>query len=191
MSNEKVYNVKNRSAGMVVYRVPEMNVRRTFMPGEVKRIGHAELEALSFRPGGRELMQEYLQIKDAGLLKEMNIHAEPEYYMDKEHVEDLLLNGTLDQFLDALDFAPAGVIDMIKDLSVTLPLGDYNKRQAMLEKLHFNVDRAIENAQADKEDAAPVAPNTGRRATPSINVEAEEAPTTPRRTESKYNIISE
>lgn len=191
MSNEKVYNVKNRSAGMVVYRVPEMNVRRTFMPGEVKRIGHAELEALSFRPGGRELMQEYLQIKDAGLLKEMNIHAEPEYYMDKEHVEDLLLNGTLDQFLDALDFAPAGVIDMIKDLSVTLPLGDYNKRQAMLEKLHFNVDRAIENAQADKEDAAPVAPNTGRRATPSINVEAEEAPATPRRTESKYNIISE
>ena len=191
MSNEKVYNVKNRSAGMVVYRVPEMNVRRTFMPGEVKRIGHAELEALSFRPGGRELMQEYLQIKDAGLLKEMNIHAEPEYYMDKEHVEDLLLNGTLDQFLDALDFAPAGVIDMIKDLSVTLPLGDYNKRQAMLEKLHFNVDRAIENAQADKEDAAPVAPSAGRRATPTISVEAEEAPATPRRTESKYNIISE
>ena len=56
MSNEQVYNVKNRSAGMVVDNIPELNIRRQFQPGEVKRISHNELEALSFRPGGKEII---------------------------------------------------------------------------------------------------------------------------------------
>lgn len=189
MSNDKIYNVKNRSAGMVVYRVPEMNVRRAFAPGEVKRISYAELEALSFRPGGRELMQEYLQIKDAGLLQEMNIHAEPEYYMDKEQVEDLLRNGSQDAFLDALDFSPAGVIDMIKDLSVSMPLGDYNKRQALKEKLGFDVEAAVKHMAVDKEETAAAAGAPTRRTTPVINLATEDEATSGRRTESKYTII--
>ena len=31
-----ICNVKNRSAGMVVYRIPEMGIRREFAPGETK-----------------------------------------------------------------------------------------------------------------------------------------------------------
>lgn len=190
MGNEKIYNVKNRSAGMVVYRVPEMNVRRVFMPGEVKRIGHAELEALSFRAGGKEIMRDYLQIKDATLLKEMNIHVEPEYYLDKNNVEELLLHGSQDAFLDCLDFAPAGVIDMIKDLSVSLPLGDYNKRQALKEKFGFDVELAIKNMAVDKEEAA--AANAGaptRRTNPTIEIPEETAAEPTRRTAGQYNIV--
>ena len=84
MSNEQVYNVKNRSAGMVVYRIPELGVRRVFQPGEVKRISHAELEALSYKPGGKELISSYLQIRNIEVLNELNIQTEPEYFMDKE-----------------------------------------------------------------------------------------------------------
>ena len=33
-----MYNVKNRSTSMVVYKIPETNLRREFAPGETKRI---------------------------------------------------------------------------------------------------------------------------------------------------------
>jgi len=52
--------------------------------------------------------------------------------------------GSLDEFLDCLDFAPDVVKDMIKDISVTLPLNDVAKRDAIKEKLNFDVARAIE-----------------------------------------------
>ena len=36
-----MYNVKNRSAGVATYKIPEMGVRRTFSPGrsEERRVG--------------------------------------------------------------------------------------------------------------------------------------------------------
>jgi hypothetical protein len=51
--------------------------------------------------------------------------------------------GSLDEFLDCLDFAPEGVKDLIKNLSVELPLNDVAKREAIFNKLGFNVDNAI------------------------------------------------
>ena len=58
-----VYNIKNRSAGRVVYRIPEDGIRREFAPGEVKKIAAAELEKLSYQPGGREIMTQFLQLQ--------------------------------------------------------------------------------------------------------------------------------
>jgi hypothetical protein len=58
--NNKFYNVKNRSSSRVVYRIPEINIRREFMPGETKKIDHEELEKLSYRPGGENLISNYL-----------------------------------------------------------------------------------------------------------------------------------
>ena len=62
IDKNKMYTVKNRSVGMVVYNIREDNIRREFSPGETKRISFGELEKLSFQPGGRELMTDYLQI---------------------------------------------------------------------------------------------------------------------------------
>ena len=73
----------------------------------------------------------------------MNI--EPEYNMSVEDVKKLMLEGSLDAFLDCLDFAPAGVIQIIKDLAVKLPLNDVAKRKAIKDKTNFDVDRAIAN----------------------------------------------
>lgn len=64
MDSNKIYIVKNRSDGMVVYSIPEKNIRREFSPGESKKISFEELEKLSFQSGGRALMQDYLQILD-------------------------------------------------------------------------------------------------------------------------------
>jgi hypothetical protein len=183
MSNNKIYNVKNRSAGMVGYKIPEQGIRREFHAGEVKKIGFEELQLLSYQPGGRTLMAEYLQITEAEALESLNIHTEPEYFMSEEQIKDLILHGSLDAWKDALDFAPAGVIDLIKDMSVKLPLADYNKRQAMKEMLGFDVDTAIEFSKPDK-DEEPASGAPTRRVQPTI-----ETATPGRRTSTDYKIV--
>lgn len=147
-----MYNVKNRSASRVLYRIPEDGIRREFAPGEVKVISAEELEKLSFQPGGREIMSQFLQIQSQEALNNLGIQTEPEYYMSEAQVKDLILTGSLDEFLDCLDFAPIGTIDLLKAYCVSLPLTDYDKRKAVKAKLHFDVDKAIENIAPDEEE---------------------------------------
>ena len=56
------YIVKNRSASTVVYNIPEDRIRRSFAPGEAKRVSTDELRKLGFQPGGIALMEQYLQV---------------------------------------------------------------------------------------------------------------------------------
>ena len=60
--NKKVLLVTNRSAGMVVYTIPEEGIRREFTPGETKKIPFEELEKLAYLSGGRTLMENFLKI---------------------------------------------------------------------------------------------------------------------------------
>lgn len=186
-----MYNVKNRSSSIVVYRIPETNLRREFEPGEIKRVPFGELEKLTYQPGGRELLENFLQILEEEVTTDLNVHREVEYDMSEAQIRDLLLSGSLDAFLDALDFAPIGVIDLIKTMSVQLPLTDLNKRRALKEKTGFDVDRALIHVEeermaeaqkdANKIDAAEVAPT--RR------VKTEE-PQAARRTNSNYKVVN-
>ena len=184
-----MYNVKNRSSSVVVYSIPESNLRRTFAPGETKRIPFSELEKLTYQPGGRELIANFLQIMEEEVTQDLNIHREPEYNMSEAQVRDLILNGSLDAFLDALDFAPIGVIDLIKSLSVSLPITDFKKREALLKKTGFDVDKAIANDKASKESDEPssiledVSPNKRR-------VVQEEAPQGRRTAGNNYKVIN-
>lgn len=146
-----MYNVKNRSAGRVVYTISETGVRREFSPGEVKVISTQELEQLSYQPGGREIMSQFLQIQNQEAVDSLGIAAEPEYYMSESQIKELILTGSLDEFLDCLDFAPIGTLDLLKSYAVSLPITDYEKRKAMKAKLNFDVDKAIEYT-ADDED---------------------------------------
>jgi hypothetical protein len=90
--------------------------------------------------------------------------------------------GTLDQFLDCLDFAPESVREIIKDMAVELPLNDVAKRNAVQEKLGFDVTRAIEikNTKYDGEDENHAenenSKHSGRRTTP---IKSEETPAAP------------
>lgn len=147
-----ICNVKNRSASTVIYRIPEDNIRREFAPGETRKINYDELIHLSYQPGGRELMENFLQIEDENAINDLNLRTEEEYYMDEKQIINLIKTGTLDQFLDCLDYAPMGVIDLLKDFSVKVPLEDYDKRRALKEKTGFDVDKAIANIESEKEN---------------------------------------
>lgn len=161
-------SVKNRSAGNIVYNVPDMKIRRDFMPGEVKVVDSDELLQLSYRQGGRLLISEYLQILDTPARNEINGPVEPEYNFGDEEVKQLILTGSLDSFLDALDFAPTGVLDMIKKYSVSLPMADMNKMAAMKDKLGFDVRAAIDTERDDAEEEA-AAPKKQRRVPTTSN----------------------
>lgn len=156
ITQETIFNVKNRSSSIVVYKIPEMGLRREYAPGEVKKVTFGELEKLTFQPGGRELLENFLQIQEEAVTQNLNVRRELEYDMSEAQIRDLLLRGSLDAFLDALDFAPIGVLDLIKTQAVSLPLTDLNKRKALREKTGFDVDRAIvhleEEKRADKEN---------------------------------------
>lgn len=174
-STNNMYNVKNRSTSMVVYRIPEDGIRREFAPGETKRINFRELEKLSYQAGGRALMANFLQITDENVTNNLNIRTENEYYMSEEQIIELLREGSLDAFLDCLDYAPVGVIDLVKKYSVSLPLNDVEKRQALLKKTGFDVAKALEHIREEKtEDIADQASeskeSSGRRTTTNYKV---------------------
>ena len=164
----KKINVKNRSAGSVVYSVPDLKVRRDFTAGEVKTVDSDELVQLSYTQGGAALINEYLQILDEPVRKTVSGEVEPEYNFTDEDIKKLILTGSLDSFLDALDFAPIGVTDLIKQYAVSLPMVDMNKMAAMKEKLGFDVRLAIENEKVDGEPKEE-APKKTRR----VKVEGE------------------
>jgi hypothetical protein len=97
--------------------------------------------------------------------------------MSEQQIVDLLKHGSLDAFLDCLDFAPAGVIELIKKYAVSLPLDDYEKRQALKAKTGLDVDKAIANSgqepdaqEEEKKQAAIQAPAAGRRTTTNYKV---------------------
>ena len=188
MSSNTMYVVKNRSASMVVYRIPEKGIRREFAPGESKKISYEELLDLSYQSGGRELMANFLQIQNHDAVEELNIHTELEYNYSEQDIVDLIKNGSLDAFLDCLDFAPVGVIDLLKTFAVSVPLTDIQKRRALRDKTGFDVDKALANIELEKaeEVESAVEGNTGRRVKPAAEVK-EEAPT--RRTNT-YKVVN-
>ena len=144
-NKDTLVKVVNKYNGTVGYKVPDLGVQRNFYPGERKEITYDELEKLSFAPGGKAILCDYLEISDQSVYAQlMGVSPEPEYSYSKEDIKKLMETGTLDQFLDCLDFAPASVKELIKDMAVELPLNDVAKRKAVQEKLGFDVTKAIE-----------------------------------------------
>ena len=178
MEDNRQVKVMNRTNGTVGYSIPDMqNLHRNYTAKEEKVITFEELRKLSYIPGGENLLKNYLIIKDPEVIEALNLHIEPEYYYSEKEIIDLMQNGSLDEFLDCLDFAPDGVLDTIKDVAVKLPLNSVPKRKAILDKLHFNVDKAIEMLEVPVEEELPRG-NNRRAAVPFKGSENQNKATT-------------
>ena len=189
IENNVTVKVTNRDNGSVGYSVPDLGVHRTFQPKETKEISAEELRKLSYLPGGDIIIKDYLIIHNEELLNELLGSVEPEYYYSEAEVKTLLLSGSLEQLQDCLDFAPNGVIDLIKDLAVTLKIDNMSKRKAIQEKTGFNVTRAIEINEETEEEETTKENTSGRRAAPlPTNKEGTSAR---RSAPPKYNVVSQ
>lgn len=150
MDGNKIISVQNRDFGSVGYTIPDLNnLHRTFQPNEIKNIPFNELFKLSQVPGGEYIINNYLIIHDTEAVEELLGDVEPEYFYSEEEIVNLLQNGSLDEFEDCLNFAPEGVKELIKDISVKLPLNDVAKRDLILKKLGFSVASAIDLTKDD------------------------------------------
>ncbi len=165
--------VQNRSKGTVLYKIPELNIRREFAPKEIKEVDKRELEMLAYQQGGKELIYNFLYIEDEQVLRDiLHNQEEPEYWLKESMIPAWLISSTLDQFKDALEFAPLGIKDLIKDYAVKGELNDVQKRQAILDILHFDVEKAIKHNKEDKEEENGEISNSGRRSTPNYKPES-------------------
>lgn len=200
--SERTVKIKNRSASQIIYTIPELGIRREFAPGETKIIAFDELEKLNWQAGGRELMMGFLQVTENKAIEDLNIPTEAEYHMNEEQIIDLLLKGDLDVYLDCLEFAPVGVIDLIKLYAVELPLTDTRKIEALKERTGFDAAVAYKNKMADlapddtapaaqEEEKKPVAQTNGRRRT-NVSYEKKEETVAeePAAKLPKYNVVS-
>lgn len=175
LQKNTLIKVLNRDNGSVCYSIPEMNgLRRVYQSGETKQVTFEELQKLSYIPGGMTLLKQNLVILNDEAVNRLLGHVEPEYRYTEADVRKIMREGSLDQFLDCLDFAPDGVKELIKTLAVEMPLNDVSKREAIFNKLGFNVDNAI-RIKKESEQPVKAAPTAQRR------VQISQAPTVSRR----------
>lgn len=183
--------VKNRNNGYTGYTLPN-GVKRQFTLGQTRKIDINELKELRDCDGGEYILKNYLIIDDQNALDFLDLHPEPEYFYTEAEIKELLTTGSLDQLEDALNFAPQGVIDIIKDMGVKIELPDTRKRKMIFEKTGFSIDNAImvnevlatdtetntetEDKPQRKAEAIQTKDNSGRKAAPIT-------------TQNKYNIV--
>ena len=133
--------VRNRNTGSTRYML-DNGVSRHFEHNEVKKIPFGELKTLTYTNGVQCILKDCLVIENEEALL-LNLEVEPEYFYSEEEVKTILLNGTLDQLEDMLNFAPDGIIEIVKKLAVSLEILDIHKRDMISEKTGFSINNAI------------------------------------------------
>ena len=173
MSEETMIQVRNLTDHIVVIPDKEMHRRYSFQPEEVKNFDKDTLRRLNYLPGVTYLFRNCLSVRDEGLAKEFGVSTdtfEHEYKWTREDIDKCLTSGSLDELLDALDFAPGGIVDTIVQRAVELKVNDVSKRKAILEKTGKNVDSMINlseqyNTAMGIEEKAEDAPRRRRKST--------------------------
>lgn len=165
LEDKDLVEVRNLVDHMVVYKIDELNRRVVFNPFETKKITVDELRRLNYQHGGQVLLHHYLSIQNQELRKEFSIDPTViEYDWTLQDIDRVLISGSIDELLDALEFGPNGIKDMLIDRAVQLRIPDTNKRKAILDTTGVDVNNMINfKEQADEADATPVeAPHTRR-----------------------------
>lgn len=186
LKREDRVNVTNRSNGTVVLRVPYRHYREELNPGETRLLTYGDILDVAAQPGGRNLIYNFLLIQDANILREsLNVQEEPEYWLTEQKIPGWMNTCPLDEFKDALNFAPQGVLDLIKKYAVSLPLNDMAKRQAVKDFLKFDVSLAIANNEQSSEDEV-AATTSARRRSSSVSYDVPGAEEEKTETAPKY-----
>lgn len=148
----KVYN---RSDSNVTYNLPELSTRRVFSLGECKDLDAKEMEALWQMDGGTVIIKDYLCVDDQEWVDAHWPDAPLEYFWKDEDVKKCLLEDSLALFQETLEYAPQGVIDLIKMYAWKLPISDLNKIEAIRLATGFDTLAAIDVMSAAKARPEP------------------------------------
>lgn len=169
MSNSRKVPVKNRSSSRVGYKIESLRVYRSWRKtGDIVFIPIDELIELKVVvPGGKKLLENYLLIEDEEALSLIFDNIEPEYRYSEKEIEFLLYEGSNEQFLDCLDYAPNGVLELIRSMAIKKQPNTTIKVDAINKKFQINLNRLIENSKDILELENTVVENK-RRAAPVV-----------------------
>lgn len=147
VNDNTMVQVRNLTDQTVVYLVKETGTRRVFAPFETKTVSARELRDLWFVQGGNRLLQNYLHVDNPGLAGEFGISEDEythEYSWTKEDIDRVLQEGSLDELLDAFDFAPMGICETLASRAVELRIADRNKCDAIRDATGRDITQMIE-----------------------------------------------
>lgn len=108
-----------------------------------------ELRQSANLPGVIDLFRNYVRIGNKSLAEEFGVPGDAvEYNWTQKDVDYAITTADIDVLLDALDFAPQGIVEMIVDRAVTLEISDMTKRQAIFEKTGNDITKMIQTKHA-------------------------------------------
>lgn len=164
IKDETKVQVSNMTDHEIGYSLTS-GVKRYIRPGVSIAVSAKELRDLRAESGGEAMIHDFLRIENKSMRKEFGIDDDLiEYDWTQKDVDDVLLNKEIDYLLDALDYAPAGIVDMIKTRAIELEIPNMNKRKAIQDKTGVNITSCIENAKAYNEaNDVTEAPKKARR----------------------------
>lgn len=173
LEDKDLVQVRNLVDHMVVYKIDELNRRVVFNPFETKKVSVDELRRLNYTHGGQVLLHDYLCVMNDELRQEFGLGYDmPEYDWTIDDVDKALTSSPIEVLLDALEFGPKGIQDLLIDRAVELKIPDTNRRKAIQEITGIDVNKMIgfkEQVEAsDNKVAEP--PHTRRCSTQSASV---------------------
>lgn len=175
VSDDTLVTIENMVGHDVSYIVSSLGVRRKLMPGVPFQVTAKELRALYGEPGGEVMIRSFIRVKNEQLQREFGIPADQvEYNWTVKDVDDVLLNKEEDYLLDALDFAPEGIVDLILQRAIELELPNMNKRKAIMNKTGVNITKSIENRHVY--DSENTSGNVAQKRSRRVQEHAEETP---------------
>lgn len=161
--DEKV-KIRNLCDHMVCYNITD-GPRRELSPNQSIVVSAGELRQLNSDYGGSMLLKNYLQIQDTRLATEFGFDPEetPEYKWSRDDIDRVLLSEPIEVLEDALDFAPAGIVDLIVSRAIAIELPDNRKREVIYDMTGKNISKMIELNKAVEEPSTSQKPVRRRR----------------------------
>lgn len=148
IDNAEIVPVKNLMSYQVGYRTLN-GVSRHFAPHQTINITAGELRELTYERGGLVLLQNYLQVGNKKLAQEFGVSDDMvEYNWTEKDIIDALTTSDIDVLLDALDFAPDGIVEELKNKAIELEIADNNRINAINKRLGVNISHIIANKHA-------------------------------------------
>lgn len=171
---EKKVKVYNRTDGALSYGIKALRVSRLWRkPGDYLNIAISELLELKTNPGGMYIINNCIMIDDDEALKLVfdDREIQPEYKYGLKEVDYLLYEASLEQFLDALDYSPKGVLDLIlAKAKIKLP-NTTAKISAINDKFGININKVFELTKDNADDVEDLGENKPSRRTAPIQIE--------------------
>lgn len=188
IDDSEIVPVKNMMRHEVGYTLTS-GIARHFAPRMTIRVKAGELRDLSYESGGLDFLRNYVCVGNSNLAEEFGISNDLiEYTWGEKEVVEALTTADIDVLLDALDFAPDGILEELRDKAVELEIADGNRIAAINKRMGVDINNMIKNKHAydkagAKTEEAPkqrrsstAKKTTNRRRAASKEVAVEETP---------------